>query len=50
MGSQKKYLGHSGRSIGFATSFKIIQKLVVFFTSYGSKVNVWDTQNGPKAL
>ena len=32
-GVRKKYLGHSGRSTNFVTVFKIILKLVEFFTS-----------------
>ena len=34
MGSQKKCLGQSERSKSFVTSYKIILKLLEFFTSY----------------
>ena len=34
-GSEKNYLGHIGRSTSFITVFKIIMKLVDFFTSCG---------------
>ena len=33
--SHENYLGHSGRSTSFVTSFKIILKLVDFFRSCG---------------
>ena len=43
MGSQKKYLGHSERATSFETSFKLILKLVEFFTSCGKSEKIFKT-------
>ena len=39
----RKYLAHSGRSASFVTSFKIILKLVEYFTSCGHLEKIFRT-------
>ena len=43
MDCQKNYLGHFGRSTSFVTVFKIILKLVEFFTSCGQSGKIVQT-------
>ena len=50
MVSQEKYLGHSGRYTSFVTLFKIILKLLEYFTTGGQSEIIFRTHIGPQAL